>query len=126
MSFLSLFRRDKPVHVERNSGDCVVSRTGLKLSREDQIRQMIRHELFRSTVNDKAESFEEADDFELDEDDEWFSPYEEVFDPSPALSSPTVTLGNDQGGGNPAASQATQPVPPDGGNAVTGATNVPA
>lgn len=58
---------------------------GYKLpeSLSDQIRRLIRSEQFSKMVNDQGfDTFEEAEDFEID-DDMWdpSSPYEEVFDP---------------------------------------------
>lgn len=67
---------------EVNSGEPVEIPTRLRLSGDDKIRQMIRHELFRQAAGQEGmESFEEADDFELGEGDEWVSPYEDGFDP---------------------------------------------
>lgn len=76
--------------VEKNSGESLVSDTGLHLSQTDRIRQMIRQELFRQAMGvPQAESFEEADDFEMDDGDQWVSPYEETFEP-PAVDPPPV------------------------------------
>lgn len=44
------------------------------------IRQMVKSEQLRQQMNAEAETFEEADDFEIG-DYEPSSPYEEVFDP---------------------------------------------
>lgn len=44
---------------------------------QEQIRQMIRSESLRATLSEEAESFEEADDFDIDdEEDDILSPYE--------------------------------------------------
>ena len=68
---------------EVNSGQQMVMPTNLRLpSRDDRIRQMIRHEMFRARMaSEDHETFEEADDFELDTGDGWTSPYEDDFDP---------------------------------------------
>lgn len=73
-------RERKP---EYNSGQQVVMPTNLRLpSRDDRIRQLIRHEMFRQAAGqEQAETFEEADDFEMDDGDGWVSPYEDDFDP---------------------------------------------
>lgn len=69
--------------IERNSGRKMVQTTGLRISTNDRIRQMIRHELFRQQINDEAETFDEADDFSLPDEEEWISPYEDEFEPDP-------------------------------------------
>jgi len=48
----------------------------------EQVREMVRRELSDAAVEVGAESFEEADDFEVGDFDPR-SPYEEVFDPTP-------------------------------------------
>lgn len=57
--------------------------TRLKLPQRqvDRVRSIIRQEMSRRAVDEGKESFEEADDFEID-DLEPFSPYEEVFEPN--------------------------------------------
>lgn len=51
------------------------------------IRQMVRNEQIRQAINSEAESFEEADDFDVGDDDPFpNSPYEEIFDPPPPPS----------------------------------------
>lgn len=51
----------------------------------EQMRAMIRGERLRQLAEEEGfESFEEADDFELDADPAPASPYEEVFEPTPA------------------------------------------
>lgn len=67
---------------EENSGEQIVQKTALRIDSTDRIRQLIRHEIFRSNTNPKAETWEEANDFDFDDPDEkWDSPYEEHFDP---------------------------------------------
>ena len=68
---------------EYNSGEKIELPTRLRMpDRDDRIRQMIRHELFRQAAGkEEKETFEEADDFDLDEGEQWVSPYEEEFDP---------------------------------------------
>lgn len=77
---MSFFRKllRKP---EQNSGEVLVQHTALRISNEDNIRRIIRQEIFRNTINREAETFEEADDFEFDDGEQWVSPYEEQFDP---------------------------------------------
>lgn len=68
---------------EINSGEQVELPTRLRMqNRDDRIRQMIRHEMFRSRIADEGmETFEEADDFEMEDGEEWVSPYDNEFDP---------------------------------------------
>lgn len=81
---------DKPVEVP------------LKLkSRDTQtdfIRDMIRRELSRRAADDGMESFEEADDFEVGDDFDPTSPYEEVFDPGDNgdIVNPLINGGKDE------------------------------
>lgn len=74
--------------VEENSGESMVTQTRLHFSENDRIRQIIRAEMFRRAIDASAETFEEADDFELDDDTEWVSDHEEQFDP-PSVTIPT-------------------------------------
>lgn len=46
------------------------------LSMQDEIRRFVRQELSNRAADDGAESFEEADDFEVDDDEDLASPYE--------------------------------------------------
>ena len=79
MFFRKLFR--KP---EVNSGEVLVQKTQLRINDSDGIRRIIRHEMSKiAAAAMQAETFEEADDFELGDEEEWISPYEEVFDPEP-------------------------------------------
>lgn len=77
-----------PPFIEENSGERLVQTTGLRISTTDRIRQMVRHELFRQQANAEAETFEEADDFDLPDGEEWVSPYEGDFDPPPSPADP--------------------------------------
>lgn len=68
--------------MEINSGEQLVTPTGLRIvSSTDRIRQLIRHEMFRRQEDAENETFEEADDFDLDDGEEWVSPYEDYFEP---------------------------------------------
>lgn len=69
--------------IEPNSGESEVALTSLRLTQVDRVRQLIRHELFLQAAGgaDQHETFEEADDFEMDDGDEWTSPYETDFEP---------------------------------------------
>lgn len=55
----------------------------------EQMRAMIRDEISRSAQEEGFESFEEADDFEMDDLDPT-SPYEEVFEPEIPASPPPL------------------------------------
>lgn len=53
-------------------------------SLSEQIRQMILSEKLRQEAEEMGyETFEEADDFDVDDDFDPSTPYEEVFDPQP-------------------------------------------
>lgn len=102
---------------EKNNGEKLVQRTGLRISTNDRIRQMVRHELFRQQVNNEAESFEEADDFDLPDGEEWISPYENEFEPEPVPPTPADPPSPEPGKGPGAAPEpvnSNDPVPPDG------------
>jgi len=76
-------RRDL-VHVDPNNGERLVVRTGLGLSTEEKIRRMLYRDLVRLTTRDgEFETPEEADDFDLDDGEEWVSPYENEPDNDP-------------------------------------------
>lgn len=51
------------------------------LSLNEQIRRLVKNELSNRAAAVGAESFEEADDFDCEDDFDPKSPYEEVFDP---------------------------------------------
>lgn len=76
------------------------SRLRVPQSRVDQIRGYIREEMSRSAAKDQQESFEEADDFNLPDGEDWFSPYEETFEPpSPPESKKDSPRGDAPEGG---------------------------
>lgn len=55
--------------------------TRLKVpSQSEKILALVRLEQMRAQQDREVETFEEADDFELDDGEEWFSPYEEIFE----------------------------------------------
>lgn len=60
-------------------------------SQVDRIRELVRRELSQQARDQGFESFEEADDFELD-DEEWASPYEEVFEPAEPAATNDVSV----------------------------------
>jgi len=64
-----------------NTPVAIPTRLRMPQSRTEQIRAFIRSELSRQSADHGQESFEEADDFSLDDGQEWVSPYEEVFEP---------------------------------------------
>ena len=61
----------------------LVQKTNLRMPSNNstlRMRQMIRQELSQKASEAQQETFEEADDFELD-NEEWISPYENGFEP---------------------------------------------
>lgn len=60
----------------------IPSRLRIPQRQVDRIRDMVRHEMSQRAQAAGAESFEEADDFEMD-DVEFTSPYEDIFEPPP-------------------------------------------
>lgn len=58
-------------------------------SQSERIMALVRHEQAMAAKRAEVETFEDADDFDLDDGEEWSSPYEEVFDPA-AVTSPPV------------------------------------
>lgn len=74
---MRLIKRDNRKRVEKNSGVSKTATTRLRLSGDDRIRQLIQSEMYRRQVNSEAESFADADDFDLPDNQEWISPYEE-------------------------------------------------
>lgn len=89
--FLTIPFRKKVVE-EENSGESLVSVTGLHLSQEDRMRRIVRSEMLRQMTNSRAETFEESDDFDLDDGEEWVSGYEESFDPPSVTTEPVAKL----------------------------------
>lgn len=56
------------------------------LTMSEQIQQMIRREVSRRAEESDMETFEEADDFDIDDDPlDPHTPYEAVFDPQPPV-----------------------------------------
>lgn len=94
------------IFAEVNSGEQVAKPTNLRIpSRSESIRAYVRLEQMLAQQRNQVESFEEADDFDLDDDEQWVSPYEEHFEPEdapPAAAAPAPA---------PVA-QATQTAPP--------------
>lgn len=88
------------------------------------MRRMIRSELSTVVENTEYESFEEADDFDIDDDPvDYSSPYEEYFDPAPdAPRGPPGQIHPDRQDPNspppapeattPPASSSNEPAPP--------------
>lgn len=75
------------------------TRLRVSVNRVTQMRQLIRAELSRQAADQGDETFEEADDFDLPDGEEWFSPYEEDFEP--VSSSPESGIqGEPEGGQN--------------------------
>lgn len=75
----------------------------------ERIRDMVRGEHLRNAaLAAGAETFEEADDFDIPDDDTYdpSTPYEEVFEPELAAAGPSVpapAAGGEGGGGDPTA-----------------------
>jgi len=62
----------------------------------EQMRAMIRSEALRVAAQESGhETFEEADDFDVDDDFDPTSPFEEVFDPSLDVDPRVVQIGDD-------------------------------
>lgn len=57
-------------------------------SQSERVMAYVRLEQMRAQQAREVESFEEADDFEFDDGEEWFSPYEEIFEAAPESSPP--------------------------------------
>lgn len=57
-------------------------------SQSERILAYVRYEQHRAAQEREIETFEEADDFSLDDGEEWFSPHEIVFEPdeTPAIA----------------------------------------
>lgn len=70
---------------EQNSGETLTQTTQLRIEDTDGIRKVVRAEMARMAANANLETFEEADDFDLDDGDEWVSPYEEMYEPEPSV-----------------------------------------
>lgn len=77
----------------------------------DQVRRMVRQEFSQAAREQGMESFEEADDFDVGDDFDPRSPYEEFFDPPPATPSEAPANINgappSDGPGTPASQTAT-------------------
>lgn len=68
-------------YTETNSGVPVAVPTRLKVpSQTERILAHLRLEQMRAREMEEFETMEESDDFELDDGEEWFSPYEENFE----------------------------------------------
>lgn len=97
---LGIFRKLTTREPDRNHGRSATVTTGLTLSSEQRIKEMIRTCISENAQNLGHGTFDEEDDFELPDGEEFFSPYEEVFDPEPDSPAPN---------GAPAASSAPAP-----------------
>lgn len=70
--------------VEPLSSEPVAKPLRLKIpSQSERIMEYVRFEQFKAQQSQEVETFEEADDFEIDDGEEWFSPYEEIFEAAP-------------------------------------------
>lgn len=57
-------------------------------TQSERVMAYVKLEQMRAQESREVESFEDADDFDLDDGEEWFSPYEEIFEAAPLESSP--------------------------------------
>lgn len=74
--------KDRRRFTEVLSPERVARPTNLKVpSQSERILALVRYEHARAAADREVESFEDSDDFELDDGEQWFSPYEEVFEP---------------------------------------------
>lgn len=86
-------------------------------SLQDQIRRLVRNELSAHAVAHGRESFEEADDFEVEDDPPdprtpWELDFDQLSEPSPHQAPR-----DDGSGGGPARADAGAPAPPPPANA---------
>lgn len=88
----------------------------------EHIRTMIRSERLRQEAEAAgAESFDEADDFDVEDDDFPPSPYEfdHLFEPPTSIDHPPKAEGGGEGGGSP---EPPPPPPPKSGEAPAGSS----
>lgn len=91
-----------PVFAETVSPVPVAKPLNLRIpSQTEKIMAYIRYEQMRAAQSQEIETFEEADDFEFEDGEQWFSPYEEIFEPEPEPA-PVAA---------PAATQTASPAP---------------
>lgn len=109
------FHQDNPYEQVDNTPVEMPTRLRLPQSRTDQMRAFIRQEMSRQAAETGHETFEEADDFEINEEDLPLTPYE-LMDLEPPAE-PTTPLQNGvQAVGQPAA------VPPANSEVTTSVT----
>lgn len=89
----------------------IPTRLRLPQSRTDQIRSFIRQELSNQALEQGHETFEEADDFEIDEEDSPLSPYELHDLEPPAPPDPVTAKPPEAAGQPPAVPAASSEVP---------------
>lgn len=95
----------------------------------EQIRQMVRRELSQAAADEGFETMEEADDFDVDDDFDPSTPYEEAFEPqSPwppsseaVAAAERAAVGGGEGGAKPSPSEGSPPGDPQA-QAPAGAT----
>lgn len=69
---------------EQNSGIPVAKPLNLRVpTQSERILQYVRYEQMRAAQEREVETFEDADDFEMDDGEEWISPFEEIFEAAP-------------------------------------------
>lgn len=67
---------------EQLSPESMTNQMPMERSISEQIRHMVHQEVSYAAASAGAESFEEADDFDIEDEDDFYSPYENEFDPS--------------------------------------------
>lgn len=81
-------------HVEVLDRRPIAKPTRLKIpSQSERIMAYVRLQQHIAAQSKEVETFEEADDFEFDDGEEWFSPYEEVFEATDTSSLPDLAAG---------------------------------
>lgn len=98
------------VFAEINSGQPVAKPTNLRIpSRSESIRAYVRLEQYLASQRGQFDTLEEADDFELDDGEEWVSPYEDHFEPddAPGPAAPAAGVGQ-----SPTETAPPAPAPP--------------
>ena len=78
-----MIKREQSLFFESVSEVPMQKPTNLRVpSQADRIRQYVRLEQMLAQQSRDVETFDEADDFDLDDDEQWVSPYEDIFEPA--------------------------------------------
>lgn len=83
-----------PVFAETVSPVPVAKPLNLRIpTQSERIMAYVRYEQMRAAERQEVETFEEADDFEFEDGEQWFSPYEEIFEPvEDPVAAPAATV----------------------------------